>query len=131
MLQKYRKYLCVLVVGLSASALYGAYSEIIIDFFQPPDLVEMFRTGTPTPQEIEVAVRAGADVNAKDNAGRTPLMFAVESSERARLILLLLDAGADAAVRNNGGRRAIDMIAGFGSLRGTEALRRLEAASRE
>jgi uncharacterized protein len=52
-------------------------------------------------------IAAGADVNAKDNSGSTPLIHAVRYS-RKRIIVQLLAAGADARARDNEAKTARD-----------------------
>ncbi len=57
------------------------------------------------PQITKVLITAGADVNAKDIEGETPLM----SSWDPRVTQLLLEAGADPAIKNSDGRTALEM----------------------
>jgi ankyrin repeat protein len=47
-----------------------------------------------TPQQIEAAIQAGAEVDAKEEDGRTPLMWAANSGN-VEALSLLLAAGAD------------------------------------
>lgn len=46
----------------------------------------------------EELVKSGADVNAKDNEGKTPIMFAVYNNQNAELVEYLLQKGADISV---------------------------------
>jgi hypothetical protein len=55
---------------------------------------------------IEVLLEAGAEVNAKDNAGRTALMWAVHN-RNAEAVSALLDAGAGARARDSDGKTAL------------------------
>ncbi len=47
------------------------------------------------PEVIKVLLEAGADVNARTAADKTPLMFAAENNQNPEVIKVLLDAGAD------------------------------------
>src|SRR5208337_2862450 len=50
---------------------------------------------TGTPQDIQTAIDKGADVNAQDKDGTTPLMDAAAYNENPDAITTLLKAGAD------------------------------------
>jgi ankyrin repeat protein len=50
---------------------------------------------TGTPQQVKAMIDSGADVNAKDERGCTPLMFAAEYNSNADMIEALIKAGAD------------------------------------
>jgi ankyrin repeat protein len=57
------------------------------------------------PNAIPLLKAAGVDINAKDNAGYTPLMYAATvDMGHTELVSALLAAGADRAVRNKTGR---------------------------
>ena len=45
--------------------------------------------------EIRAAIEAGADVNERDECGRTPMCAAVHRGYRADVVKLLIDHGAD------------------------------------
>jgi ankyrin repeat protein len=64
------------------------------------DFIDVCQTGTP--QQIEAALKDGADVNTKNNKGETPLMFAA-SSGNPDLVPLLLSAGADVNAKSDRG----------------------------
>ena len=54
----------------------------------------------------------GADVNARDGAGRTPLMIAAQTDAYpVDIVRLLLEKGADKTVRGNGGETAASLAA--------------------
>ena len=64
---------------------------------------------------IAALLDAGADVNARDSRGMTPLMLAVagETQDR-RVVKLLLARGADAGAVSQAGETALDWAAKFG-----------------
>jgi ankyrin repeat protein len=55
----------------------------------------------------QLLLNAGANVNAKDDEGWTPLHISVY--RHSSIIHLLLDYGADPTIKDNQGRRAVDM----------------------
>uniref|UniRef100_A0A8C1ZKA8 Fibronectin type III and ankyrin repeat domains 1 n=1 Tax=Cyprinus carpio TaxID=7962 RepID=A0A8C1ZKA8_CYPCA len=60
-----------------------------------------------------ILLQAGADVNVRDKAGKTPLMVAVLNNH-VELVKLLLDSGADHHMKNEYGAGAADMAKAFG-----------------
>ncbi|MBC6443871.1 MAG: hypothetical protein GDA50_00340 [Alphaproteobacteria bacterium GM202ARS2] len=52
-----------------------------------------------TPEDIKHQLDSGADVNARDKHGATPLHFAVVFNKKHDVIKVLLNAGADANAR--------------------------------
>ena len=65
------------------------------------DLFELVTTGTP--QEVQAVITNGADVNAQDDSGMTPLMYAAEYNPNPDVLTVLLKAGADVNVADNYG----------------------------
>jgi ankyrin repeat protein len=61
------------------------------------------------PEAISLLLENGADVNAKDDDGRTALMAAAYNKD-PKMISLLLENGADAAITDNNGKKAIDYM---------------------
>lgn len=85
---------------------------------------------------VKVLIKNGADINAINNYGLTALMEAAQGGH-ADVILTLLDAGADVSIKtnyfkryNSQGERALELAKDNKKLLGTEALKRLEEASR-
>eukprot|EP01065_Artemidia_motanka_P024888 TRINITY_DN29823_c0_g1_i1.p1 TRINITY_DN29823_c0_g1~~TRINITY_DN29823_c0_g1_i1.p1 ORF type:complete len:769 (+),score=173.72 TRINITY_DN29823_c0_g1_i1:64-2307(+) len=65
----------------------------------------------PTPAAAKFLLQRGADINGRDSGGRTPLMWCVEKLEpngSREMVEVLLNSGADRALRDNDGRSAID-----------------------
>lgn len=58
-----------------------------------PDRSMIWRKGTP--QQIEAAIKAGADINAFDKNAKTPLMWAAGDNPNPNAVAALLKAGAD------------------------------------
>ena len=54
---------------------------------------------------LKLLLENGASINARDNAGRTALMYAAEHG-RDELVQVLLEAGADATAQDRAGRTA-------------------------
>ena len=77
----------------------------------------------------EMLLKAGADVNAKDIFDDTALHEAAHWCMNEKTIEILLDAGADAKVKNNDGKMAIDYARKNNKLKGTKVLERLEKLS--
>ena len=75
-------------------------------------------------------VKAGAEVNARMDNGWTPLIWAALFNPSPEIVAALLDAGADAKAKGAMGERAIDYARDNPALKDTEALKRLDAASR-
>ena len=63
-----------------------------------------------TREFIKVLIKAGADVNLKDDFNSFPLIFAAEDTEA---IKILLDAGADVNARNDEGETVLIRAAAF------------------
>lgn len=64
-----------------------------------------------TPASVLLHIRRGANVNARDGAGATPLMLAVARG-RAEICKLLLDEGADPRLTDKAGRTVLDYVPG-------------------
>lgn len=68
-------------------------------------------SASPTWEGVEFLIQAGADVNAVDDEGMSPLLYAVKSGH-PQSIVLLLGAGANPDRRANDGRTA-ESLASF------------------
>ena len=80
-------------------------------------------------QIIDSLIKAGADVNAKNDKDKTPLISAAQKGN-AETVNLLLDAGADAKAKDNSGKTAFDYASENEKLKGSDTLKRLEQLSR-
>jgi uncharacterized protein len=65
-------------------------------------------------QDVNLLVQGGADVNAQDDIGMTPLLFAVIGGD-PELIEILLGAGARADCHNHFGETAMSLVSGIHS----------------
>ncbi|GHS94676.1 hypothetical protein FACS1894139_08850 [Planctomycetales bacterium] len=65
------------------------------------DFFALVKTGWPI--EIANAIKGGANVNAKDKNGMTPLHYAAENNKNAEVVVLLVKAGADINSKENTG----------------------------
>jgi len=72
-----------------------------VSAFGQKNFFELVKTGTL--EEVNNAIKAGADVNARDKNGWTPLMYAAWKNQNPEVIKVLLEAGADVNARNKYG----------------------------
>ena len=56
-----------------------------------------------TPEGVRAALDAGADLEARDELGLTPLMFAAATNSNPEVVQVLLEAGADVEARDEDG----------------------------
>lgn len=94
--------------------------------------VLMYAATFNNPDMIAVLLKAGADVNARNTKrdGRTALMFAAEHDPNPEVISVLLKGGADAKAKDYTEKTAFDLAHTNYDLRGTDALKQLEEASK-
>jgi len=95
-----RKKSVKIVCGLLAAALVGA-GIFIWPIYKDYAFAKFYITGTP--QQVENAIRKGADVNARDNRGNTPLMWAAMDNPSTEVTIVLIKAGADVNATDNSG----------------------------
>ena len=58
---------------------------------------------TRSPEVVTLLIKAGADVNAKDKYGVTPLHRAAAYNENPEVITILIKAGADVNAKDSDG----------------------------
>jgi ankyrin repeat protein len=95
---------------------------------QMKDFLELVKKGTPN--QVQEAIEAGADLRAQDTDGWTALMWAAENNQNPEVIMTLLKAGADAKAKESVGETAFDYVQGNDKLKGTDAYGELEEASK-
>ena len=71
---------------------------------------------------VEAALARGEDVNSKDEASTTALMFAVGSNQNSIARLLLKEPNLDVNCKNDFGETALHFAAGVGNIRGVQLL---------
>jgi ankyrin repeat protein len=91
------------------------------------DFFNLVSTGTPA--QVVQAIQAGADLNARDEEGETPLMIACMRNPNTEVVSTLLKAGAEAKIKDNRGRTALDYAENNETLKGSDAYRMLQEAS--
>ena len=69
--------------------------------------------GNPLAEVIRALVEAGAEVNARADDGRTPLMFAAQGTPSAEVIQALVEAGAEVDARTDDGVTPLMYAAGI------------------
>ena len=85
-----------------------------------------------TTEVITTLIKAGADINARDTEyDKTALLWAAKGQFTPKVITLLLKAGLDAKAKDKMGYTALDYAKYNERLRGTEALKQLEEASKQ
>jgi len=85
----------------------------------------------PNPEVLTLLLKGGADSEAREPTyNSTALMFAAESNRNPEVIIALLAAGADAKAKDRDGDTAFDMAQDNPNLKGTDALKQLEEASK-
>jgi len=77
---------------------------------------------------VHVLLDAGANLEARDEQGMTPLMLAARGHGNPDVLSVLLDAGADGTARNSAGQTAFDLAGGNDAIRGTDVYWRLNDA---
>ncbi len=89
----------------------------------------MWAAPTGSPELIRAFIDAGANVNAQDIQGMSPLMLAVASENQdPAVVRLLLQSGADVNARSVRGETALDWARKFGSRPVIAALQRAGAS---
>lgn len=74
----------------------------------PPAKTDIFKVVTTgTPSQVRAVIRSGADPNARDNRGETPLMYAAADNSNPAVITILIEAGADSNARGKNGMTAL------------------------
>ena len=89
-------------------------------------LMHASRTGTS--EKINILVEAGADVEARDATGKTPLLIAADASGATTdMLQALIDAGADIRATDNRDQSALDLARKRTDPRGADVLSMLES----
>ena len=74
----------------------------------PPANTDIFKVVTTgTPSQVRAVIRSGADPNARDKRGETPLMYAAADNSNPAVITILIEAGADSNARGKNGMTAL------------------------
>lgn len=86
----------------------------------------------PSAQVVKLLLKSGADLNAKNKNGLDALILATLSKESSpEIIEILLNSGANPMLRDSWGNTALDYAEKNETLKYTEVLKRLRAASKK
>lgn len=92
------------------------------------NFVQLCKNGSVSA--VQAAIDYGANVNAKDGFNNTALHMAAKYNQNSDVVLLLLNAGANAKVRDNYYNMPIYYAENNPGLQGTPALEALRRASK-
>lgn len=82
------------------------------------------------PEVVATLLKAGADLEAKNDDGRTALIDAALGGGNPEVIMMLLNAGANVQAKDKMGQTAVYYARYNTNLKGTDALKKLEEASK-
>lgn len=99
-------------------AMFGATALMYASAFRTQQAVEA----------ITALIDAGADLEALNDQGRTPLLFAAQHTDNADVIRTLLAAGADAKATDETGKSVLDIARAECIIDNSEVVAALEAA---
>jgi ankyrin repeat protein len=130
------------ITPLIAAAAYNPNPEVILVLLKAGADIEGRDTAydsTPlmwaaytnqNPEATNTLLKAGTDVNARARNGGTALVGTASNNQNPEVIVMLLKAGSDAKVEDNDGKTAFDYARYRPILKGTDALKQLEEASK-
>ncbi|MCL1875231.1 MAG: ankyrin repeat domain-containing protein [Synergistaceae bacterium] len=90
-----KKFIVSVFGGVSLCALFAGYLLFInyLTSKRDSDFIELCKSASYN--QIADAIKGGANVNARDEYGRTPIMWAAEWNSNPEVITVLVNAGAD------------------------------------
>lgn len=79
-----------------------------------------------TPEVVQALIKAGANIHARDENGRTALMWAACGTKRPEVINVLLEAGANTRTKDKDGKKALDFARMNKKLKNEDIINRLK-----
>lgn len=124
------------VVGLNdESALYEVFAAAGVDIDEPDTdgntvLMKTAMGHSHRPAIIKTLVKLGANPNAKNKEGDTPLLVTCRRTSVPEVVATLIDVGANPFIKDSKGHDALSLARKNKKLEGSESLMALEALIR-
>jgi len=99
-------FICIFILAMVFSIKLAFFTEHVL--FVTKDLLKITQSDSASVEEVARLIKEGADVNAANNSGSTPLILAAQYSSNPDVLQVLIDNGASIDIQDKKGKRAID-----------------------
>ena len=113
-------FICIFLLAMVFSIKLAFFTEHVL--FVTKDLLKITQSDSASVEEVARLIKEGADVNAANNSGSTPLILAAQYSSNPDVLQVLIDNGASIDIQDKKGKRAIDYAEQNEALAGTSVL---------
>jgi len=113
-------FICIFVLAMVFSIKLAFFTEHPL--FVTKDLLNITQSDNANVEEVVRLIKEGADVNAVNKTGSTPLILAAQYSSNPDILQALIDNGASIDIQDKKGKRAIDYAEQNEALAGTSVL---------